>query len=265
MQALSTLPFMPFNPAWVEQHPAFSADNPRLALGALSLLFAAWRGLPAGSIPSSHAYLVKATGLSLSEVSESYVLLTDGFTIQEDGRLHHDGLAKICSDMTRLYGKEIESYAVASVMAAQDPEQFGMATFEASVARAPRGKTALPKDFSYDMYPGLLDWVVENFGFKAKNQQIWLLTRFKDHCASKDVRSKDFAAEFRGFSDRLINQYNAAPPVPMSEEVAIRGGSPFTRQRPVAGQVHSKGQAAADANLSTLMGAAARSTMGSRS
>src|SRR5207249_2575153 len=81
VSALAAMPYFMFAPAWVEQSSAFQHEDPRLAKAYIKLLIAAWRGCPAGSVPSSHSYIADATALPLEIVGEHYVTLTDGFQL----------------------------------------------------------------------------------------------------------------------------------------------------------------------------------------
>jgi hypothetical protein len=215
MNQFSALPLMPFDPSWIEQHPAFCHDDVRLAKAALQLLFAAWRGVPAGTIPASHAYIAQTCALPREVISEHYVTLTDGFLLDDSGRLHHTKLAQVIDALGQRYGKEIEQYSMAMVMAAQDPQEFAMASVDGRAARKPRGKTALPRDFGWKHLAGagIEEWLASN-GYPALNQREWLMTNFIDYTLSRDDKSADWAAQFRLHASITLAQFSQRIPAP---------------------------------------------------
>lgn len=220
--ALSFLPYMPFDPAWIEQSSAFTHSDARMGNAALRLLFAAWRGQPAGTIPSSHSFIASATGLSQEVVGEQYVLLTEGFELCEDGRLHHIALAKLCGKLTETYGREIEAFALSTAMAAQDPESFGIANMEASSKRGPRGKTMLTRGFGFEMYPGLRDWCEVN-GYAGEANQDWIMAKFIDFATGRGDKQKDWPATFRTYSTNEIAHFRRYPPSVSTSPIGTHG------------------------------------------
>jgi len=234
--AISFLPFMPFDPAWIEQSAAFVHADDRLGKAVLRLLFAAWRGMPAGSIPSSHAFVASATGLSQEVVAEHYVLLTEGFELRVDGRLYHVALANVCDSMTKAYGREIESFALATAMAAQDPEMFGVMNVEASSKRGPKGVVTIPRGFGYDMCPTLREWAAGN-GYPTPYAQDWIMTKFIDFSLSRGDRQKDWAAAYRTYARNEITMFRRNPPLqpPDSEGLFPEVGPAQSRPRPGGG------------------------------
>lgn len=177
----------------------------------MRLIFSAWRGSPAGSIPASHAYIAIASGLPDDLVCDHYVLLTEGFELREDGRLHHIALAKLCVKMTEQFGREIESFAVAAAMAAQDPESFGIMSVEAVSKRIPRGKTNITRGFGFDMHPELRTWC-EGSGYVGEEAQDWIMSRFIDFSTGRGDKQKDWPATFRTYAANEISRYNRLPP-----------------------------------------------------
>ena len=203
---------MPFDPSWIEHAEAFHHPDPRMLKSALKLLFTAWRGTPAASIPSSHSFISETTGLPPELVAERYIVLTDGFVLREDGRLHHEKLSGICQKMIDGYGPEIESFSVALAMVSQDPEQFSLKSVEAGKANSKlRGKHLIPKNFGFDSHPELRSWCLEN-GYPAPNQQRFILEKFVDFAVMGAHKYADWAATFRNYA-RNEFAYNKLPPV----------------------------------------------------
>lgn len=219
--ALSFLPYMPFDPAWIEQASAFTHSDARMGNAALRLLFAAWRGAPAGTIPSSHSFISSATGLSQEQVGEHYVLLTEGFELREDCRLHHIALTKLCDKLTEQYGREIEAFALSTAMAAQDPDSFGITNMEASSKRGPRGKTMLTRGFGFDVYPDLRPWCEVN-GYVGEENQDWIMARFIDFATGRGDKQKDWPATFRTYATNEIIRFHRYPP----SAAAVAPGTP---------------------------------------
>lgn len=226
--SISLLPYMPFNPAWVEQSAAFIHPDPLVAVAAMKLLFAAWRGMPVGSIPSSHAYIASATGCSIDFVSKHYLDLTEGYELQENGRLQHVQLAKICTMMLDQYSTEIEAYALSVVMATQDPENIGLVSLNGLSKRVSRGKTALPKGFGYETCEqDLRGWCEQN-GYPGEENQEWIMSKFIDYAKARDERQKDWAAAFRVWAGNEISRFRRLPPNPVGVGGAA-GNAPQSR------------------------------------
>lgn len=264
--ALSFLPYMPFNPAWVEQSQAFSHKDPCVAKASLCLLFAAWRGNPAGSIPSSHAFIASCTGQSQQFVVEHFDVLTEGFVYTDNNRLQHYALANICSQMTAMHGPQIEAYALAAAMAVQDPEMFSLTSTEAS-SKKPRGKTLVPKNFSYEAHPELRAWVEER-DYIGEIEQQEIMDAFIDFSKSRTGMYKDWPATFRNYV-RNAEKFNPRPPrqaAARMHDAHIEDGSvkvnPFARLKRLGAPI-SKGDQAAAQNSLMLDRAAA--SLGARS
>lgn len=261
--ALSFLPFMPFDPAWIEQSLAFVHADARLGKAALRLIFAAWRGAPAGSVPASHAYIASATGLSEDLVSEHYVTLTDGFVLSDDGKLHHTALAKLCERMTEQYGREIESFALATAMSVQDPDAFGIGNVEAKSKRGPRGKCLMPKGFGYDLFPDLRQFGVECGYYPTEHDQDWIMSKFIDFASRGGEMYKDWSAAFRTYARNERESFNRFPPPDPNQTQSkglfdsestvypARRPSPFEGLRR-GGAQQSRGDAAASRNMEAL-------------
>ena len=223
-QPFSLLPFMPFDPAWIEQGEAFRHPDARMLKASMKLLFAAWRGAPVASIPSSHSYIAEVTGLPPELVAERYVALTDGFVLQDDGRLHHTGLAHVCSKMQESYGAEIDGFTVSLAVVAQDPEQFSLIDGGKSSSKL-KGKTLIPKGFGLDSHPGMRAWCFEN-GYPAPNQQKWLMEKFIDYAVARDDKQKDWVRTFYTYARNEL-AYRKYPPDPIWPEgvLPMAGGS----------------------------------------
>ena len=256
LSTFGLLPLMPMHPAWLEQSPAFGAGGAMLK-GYVRLLFAAWRGLPVGSVSASHSALAETSGLPVDVVREQFETLTHGFSLHGDGRLYHDALAHMAEAMLRAGGKDLERFAASFAVSSQAPEQFGLYATEAASAK-PRGKTALPKDFGYDKHPELLDFVVER-GVTDLAAQAELMDEFCTWARSKDERYKDWAAAFMNSVRRRLERATAG-----GAGRAAPGGLRWSRSSGLQPGAPSRGEAAAARNaaLFDLLGGAPRAAGG---
>lgn len=214
MSSQSFLPHLPLDPAWIEQHPAFLHPDATLSRALVKLILAAWRGCPVGSIPSSHSYIADVTGLGVDRVAQVYTVLTDGFELRDDRRLHHIHLAKVMSDVMTAHGRLIEDFRTAWILSMQDSEQFELVGAEVSSAKskAPRGKVSLPKGFGYEMFPGLLPWVVE-LGYESDDQQREIMAKFIDFAGGRGEKYKAWDMAFRTYVRKEI-EYGRGPSQP---------------------------------------------------
>lgn len=238
---VGALPYVPIAPSWFEQSAAFSHEDPRLAVGLFKLLIAAWRAQPAGSIPHSHSYIAQATGLGQDVVAREFGVLTEGFELQDDGRLHHVQMSALAAEIHQRYKRELEEFALASAMAVQSPEHFSMLSVEGAPGRVkPRGLHGLPADFGYAKHPELREWAAGN-GYPTEDDQVWLMQRFRAEAASKGWKLKDFAAKFQGWALDQIS-WGRLPP---SRQVTRTPGPGAAR---TGGAPVSKSAAAMDHN-----------------
>lgn len=246
--SMGLLPFMPLNPAWLEHSSAFIHPDPLVFKAALRLLFAAWRGAPAGAIPSSHAFLASATAMDITFVSKNYVAMTEGFELREDGLLHHVQLSKICREMRENYAKEIDAYALSVAMSTQDPANLGLVNTEAAGRKIPRGKSALPRGFGYDsIADDLRGWCLTH-GYPTLEDQQYIMEKFIDYAKSRDERNKDWSAAFRTWATNEIS-FRRFPPSYVASAPPTKSSafSSLTRN-----SVLSKGDAIAARNLERM-------------
>lgn len=216
--SVSFLPYMPFDPAWIEQSEAFFHEDPRMAKGALRLLFAAWRGSPVGSIPASIPFISSATGLPQEFVTEHFELLTDGFDCSENNRLQHIALTKLCVRITEQYGPEIEALSLTTALASQSDNGFKLANKRGKSKRGMSVETLIPEDFGYDMGPkqsNLRNWCNEN-NYQGEYKQKWIMERFIDYAINKPTKQKDWVATFRTFARNQFEWGRLPPPEPVA-------------------------------------------------
>lgn len=218
--AIGFLPYMPLDPSWIEHSLAFLHEDRRMLNAYIRLLFAAWRGAPAGSIPATTAYLAMATGMTQEFISEHMEILTEGFVKTDNGRLQHIALAKLCGRMSAQYGREIETFALATAMAAQDPDVFGIMNMEATSKR-PKGKTIIPKGFGFDSCSDdLRGWCDQN-GYCGRENQDWIMNKFIDYATGRGDRQANWMATFRTYAANEITRFHRNPPFIQQQTIAM--------------------------------------------
>lgn len=265
LSAFGAMPYLMLDPAWVEQSQAFLHSDARLAKGYLALIVAAWRGAPAGSVPASHAYLAQASGLPLELIGEHYDVLTEGFELR-GGRLHHIYLSSMSERLMSKHGAVIEEFALSTAMTAQAPDLFGVAVVESSKSRT-GAKRAMPKGFGYDSNPELEIWAAAN-GFPQPEDRAWILERFIEGSKAKGFKYSDWAAAFRVWAKKEINDFGRKPPSLAKKFIEESGGtagreSPFSRlTRGPSNVGRSKGEAAVAHNQAVFGQAASRRDSG---
>lgn len=207
--SLAVLPFVPMHPAWVEQSDAFFHEDPRIFKAYCKVLLAAWRGQPCGSIPSSFTYLAELTCLPMDVVEKAYPALTQGFDLLGDKRFHHREMAALAQALLDRYGKQIDDFAMSQAMSAQAPDLFAVSGAEPARAST-KGRRLMPKDFGYDMHPGLREWAAAN-GYPTQEDQDWVMRRFHDYCGQKAPMYTKWDAAFRNWAENEI-LYGRVPP-----------------------------------------------------
>lgn len=236
---LAALRWFTLDPAWVEQSQAFCDPDPRISAGYMRLLLAAWRGLPAATIPASHRYISQITGLDAVVVAEKFDVLTEGFQLLATGRLHHTQMEHLALRVLDRYGKEIEEYGLAAAMAQQDPERFSMVVTETARSGV-RGRRSLPKGFGFQMFPDLRDWCAGH-GYPTTEDQDWAMEAFIDFSQARNDQAKDWAAQFKVWAAKELS-YGRVPP---SRRPGAQGGLDLVRSGSVfAGMTSSRGERA---------------------
>ena len=194
--AFSFLPYLPLNPVWIKTSPAMEDEDSRLGKAFIIILMDMWsRG---GSIPASHAYISKLTGLDTSLIEEKKEVLLGSFSINPVGRLEFPPLADVCAMMNERFGKEMEAIALTAMMAVQDPDNCSLALVESTRTKVVKGLTLFPKNFVPDA--DSLDYCLQ-LGYQHGDVSA-LMVKFKDYSQSKGVKNKDWQAGFRLFIQR---------------------------------------------------------------
>lgn len=190
------LPFLPVSLAALSECPSFTSKDPRVVRAGLWMMDAAWRSVFPGSIPSAFEPLSQITRLTESEVATNFEVLTAGWVLQEDGRLHHLQLEELVESLHERFGTELAVFGESAVIACQG----GTAQFELlpsdEIKKKKRGKTAFPKDFVFDTTT--LAAVIEE-GYKTSEQQNWLVAEVRNYALAEDKRQSNWQATIRKF------------------------------------------------------------------
>jgi hypothetical protein len=218
---LSSLPYMVFEPAWLEQAPAIYNPDARVFKAYVKVVMAAWRGDPSGSIPSSFSYLCEVTGLPMDVVEEAHAELTHGFELRDDRRLHHIRMSEQAHVLNERYGKELKEFAIASAMAAQEPDLFALVCPEGASSKA-KGKQSMPRNFGYQLHPELRHWVADN-GYPTEEDQEFVLNGFYLYVQDKGIKAKDWKATFKRYAITEI-QWGRLPPSRQNRGAGRAGG-----------------------------------------
>lgn len=196
---MQRLPFLPIYMPELLESDCFLHGDPRLVRAALHMQQAAWAATPPGSVPSSFEKLAEAARLTPAEVELHYSVLTQGWSLEDDGRLHHPRLGSLAAGLEDRFGAQLDVFAESAALACQGGDGvFELVSPEAAAKKAPKkGKRECPKDFSPDK--ASLASIIDA-GFKTVEQREWLLTRFMDYVRSNATRQADWQATFRNFA-----------------------------------------------------------------
>lgn len=196
MHPTAQLPFLPLSLHTLSEAPFFASGDPCVVRAGFYMLEAAWRSSRPGSIPSSFSELATITRLAVDKVEQHYGVLTAGWELLEDGRLHHAQLEVICDSIRERFADQLSVIADSAVVAVQG----GCVPFElmpsAEVVKKKRGKHLMPHDFALDKTT--LSFATSE-GFNTQEFQAWLMRSFADYARSKNVMYTNWQAACRQF------------------------------------------------------------------
>lgn len=199
------LPFLPISLASLSEARWFVSDEPRVVRAGFWMLDAAWRSVFPGSIQASFDQLAQVTRLPIADVEKYYEVITSGWVLREDGRLHHPQLEDLAESLQDRFESELAVFAESAALACQG----GTAVFELmpgeDVKKKKRGKTAFPRDFSLDQST-LTSLVGE--GYKTKEHQDWLVAEVRNYALADDKRQSSWQAVVRKFAGSKITRDN---------------------------------------------------------
>lgn len=216
--------------------PFFMHSDPRIIRAGFWMLDAAWHSPVAGSIPSDFPTLSVITRLGEAEVAENYLLLTHGWVLMNDGRLHHAQLEALAESATERFGDQLAVMADSAALACQGGEFEFELLPPAEVAKKKRGKHQLPKDFRMDKATSTRAHVE---GFTTAEHVEWLIGNFRDYAMADARLQADWQAACRKYLSSHItrntfkSKFGYYPgQMPRSELlVEVAGGSAKDRLR----------------------------------
>lgn len=205
MTHILQLPFLPVSLATLAESKFFLSKDSRVVRAGFWMLEAAWKSPQPGSIPSGFEALSYITRLPEEDVATHYEVLTAGWCLQEDGRLHHLQLEEIAESIEERFGPELAVLAESAMVACQG----GAGEFELvpsdQVTKKRRGKTAFPKDFSLER--ATLEAVIEE-GYYSPELQSWLIQEVRNYALADDKRQSNWQATVRKFMGSSITRQN---------------------------------------------------------
>ena len=230
---LGGLPYLPLNPAWVQESPCFLSGDASLVRAGINMLVAAWRNAPKTSIPSSYPSLSLITGLPEASIASAFPALVYGWELHE-GRLVHVEMQKFCDALWARHGEGLAHFVIDAAAVAQAPEEFELVGDEPVSSRT-KGRRRLTPQWS----PSQKSMVkLEAMGFN-QDQCAAIISKMRNWADSGAVMKNDWDATLMIFADR-------EPRPPKS------GVVPFVPANGRFGGLVNKGEAARATNQSVM-------------
>ena len=124
-----------------------SAD-PRLVRAGIWMQDAAFKSAIPGSIQSSFSALSAITRLSEADVEKNYDLLTAGWDLREDGRLHHEVMSVLVARIDEQFGAQMDVMSASVAVAVQGVDAFDLLPpAQVKKAAKKRGHSQISNDF----------------------------------------------------------------------------------------------------------------------
>lgn len=188
------LPYVPLDPQWLAESPAFASSNPRLVRAVMRLLAHAWGSSPAGSLPSSFTMLANISNLTEVEIGEHHDDLFSGWTLK-DGRLYFTPMSALCERISARYGDTLASIADQAAAVIQSPEDFVLTPTE--VSSPAKGKHRIPK--GWRLTDALRVWLIAH-GFPTEQDHDFIVTKFTSHYRSRGEMMLDWDQAFQNYA-----------------------------------------------------------------
>jgi hypothetical protein len=247
LPTMKGLPYVPLDPLWLSESPAFHSQDPAVVRALFSLFAHAWSAAPAGTVPSSLRTLAGITGLSDEDLHAHYDELFEGWVIQE-GRMVFAPMRELCSRIAERYRDTLADLQAQAAATVQAPEEFVLTPPE--VASKAKGKHLLPK--GWQAGPTLRAWLEAN-GFGHPADLDFILEKFMNYHRSRGERMLDWDAAARTFAMKE-NKNNLPSRQQLAQGSGVGGVSRSAR-------FGSAGQSAVIHNTNVLAQAASRARM----
>lgn len=188
------LPYLPLDPMWLAESPAFASGDARLVRAFLRLLAHAWQATPAGSVPSAFGPLATITQLNESEVGEHHDDLFHGWTLF-NGRLCFGPLTALCERISARHAEPLRAISDTAAAVVQGPDEFVLTPTAPVSAR--KGKHRLAKDWRISAEQRA--WLSVN-GFPDEQDHDFIAAKFSSHYHSKGEPMINWDAAFQNFA-----------------------------------------------------------------
>ncbi len=188
------MPFVPLDPQWIAESPAFQSSNPAVVRACLKLLSYAWTAVPAGTVPVHFKSLAGICGLSEEEVAEHHDDLFEGWVLVS-GRMQFPPMYAVCERISSRYKDVLANLADQSAVVMQAPEEFELTATEAAPS-ATKGKRRLPKGWSVS--PDLSMWLTAN-GYTDPMDINFVTEKFTSHFRATGELRQSWDDSFRNF------------------------------------------------------------------
>ena len=215
MPDLSLISNPPVRQEWLDGHPAFESGNADLVRAYLRLLKAAFRATVPGAINASCATIATACGLTEEGVVLHWECLTSGWILKEDGCLHHEGVANLCSEIEDQYGEQLMDLRVriAAAEVAALAVANGVSVKPKRPGRKAQGKRGLPADFG--LTPELVAWLSKERGITHPFHHQFLMDGFVNYARSKAPIYADWDGAFKSNVDMTLRNCRQLPNPPV--------------------------------------------------
>lgn len=238
------LPFVPVDPLWLSESPAYHSDNPAVVRAVFALLAHAWTAVPAGTVPSSLRTIAGITGLSEQDLHQHYEDLFEGWVLK-DGRMVFTAMHELCIRIADRYKDTLCDLQAQSAATVQAPEEFTLTPPE--VGSKVKGKHLLPKNWQPS--PELREWYAAN-GYSHPEDLAFIVEKFINHHRAHGERLLNWDAAARSFAMR--ENKNFLPSRQGHAPSLVQGG--LTR----SARFGTAGQSAVIHNSNVLAAAASR-------
>ncbi|CAN0083554.1 unnamed protein product [Phaeothamnion confervicola] len=237
--------YVPLDPQWMTESPAFQSGNPALVRAFVKLLTYAWQAVPAGTVPSSFRVIGDICGLTEQQVGDHHAELFEGWELHE-GRLRFMPLYALCGRVSARYADVLGQLQDQAAGVMQAPEEFELRAPEV-VTSAKKGKHRLPKDWKPS--ERLRQWLSEH-DFITPEDCEFIVEKFTSHFHANGEMRLNWDDSFRNYALKE-NRLNLPSRRLRMPPVSGAGGGRAARfgAAGVASQAH---------NASVLSGAAQR-------
>lgn len=194
----------PLSVGELQESPAFLSPVASVVRAAMFMRAEAFSRR--GSLPAGFAALALVCRMTEAEVEEHFALLTHGWELRADGRLHLPHISEAAESLEERFGDQLAVLSDSMFLAVGAKEEFELVPQDVVKARKVRRNHALPVDFAPDA--ASLQWM-HSYGFVDEEARRWLIARMRDIFQGK--LKTDWQATLRNLasSDRTQREVRA--------------------------------------------------------